>query len=210
MPTFTHSLPERQKHMGFDLRRTPAERSIVAVVTCDQYLVTDTHYWGGRTVPHELDNCPACAAIMPKRTHVYVSAFDLKSREHFIFECTSNAAKSFEEHFSAHQTLRGCMFCAERPKRTKNGKVVISTRTCDLTKINLPSPPDLIRALCVIWQVPAGPVRQLEEPVRHLEPVSNTESLNRMRNQPDNVPEPVHVSDLLKGNGKLKRKDVPV
>lgn len=165
MPNFTHSLPKQAKHQGYDLKRTPTSSALTAIITCHDLLVCDTHYWNGRTSPCErltneegktVDNtpCPACLAKQPHRTHVYVSAFMAKTHEHIIFECTANAAKPLEEYRQAATTLRGCIMNAQRPKGTPNAKVVITTNTANLTKINLPQPPDLIRALAVIWRLP--------------------------------------------------------
>jgi hypothetical protein len=165
MPAFRNELPAQDKHMGFDLRRTPATASLTAVVTCDDFYVVDTHYYHGRTTPCErfttdeygktiAGNCAACAETMPYRSHVYISAFDNRTHEHFLFECTAHAAKPFAEYAKAVGTLRGCAFQATRPKGAKNSKVVITTATANLGKINLPDPPDIVKALCVIWRIP--------------------------------------------------------
>lgn len=154
MPIFSSDLPVVEKHMGFDLKRCPDSKPLDAICTSENFLVTQTHFWGGRTVPHEIENCPACNKMQPYRTHVYLAGIIPSSREHFIFECSSNAAKAFDEYRNIYGTLRGCFFRASRPKGTRNGKVVIITRQADLQKCPLPEPPDLERALCVIWQIP--------------------------------------------------------
>ena len=204
MPTWSNKLPEVQKHMGFDLRRTPESSALQAVSTSDDILVCDTHYWHGRTTPCEKPDCAACNEAMPYRTHVYVSAYDLKRREHFIFECTTNAAKAFVDYREANDTLRGCLFQAERPKGRKNSKVVIQTNTVNQAKINLPQPPNLILALSVIWRLPKtslavdGKVGEKKE-VRTIK-----EPLDRMRNQPDNRPDPPRIGEIIGGNNEGK------
>src|SRR5574337_489773 len=116
MPNWSNNLPAKTKHMGFDLRRTPETKPILAVVTSADLIVVDTHYWGGRTTPHEDFHCAACTALQPRRTHVYLSALDPKTRDHFIFECTAHAAQVFIEYRERNNTLRGCYFCASRPR----------------------------------------------------------------------------------------------
>ena len=53
MPTWSTELPSVQKHMGYDLRRTPPAAPLHAICTCTDLLVCDTHFWGGRTLPCE-------------------------------------------------------------------------------------------------------------------------------------------------------------
>jgi hypothetical protein len=127
---------------------------------------------------------------VPYRTHVYVSAFDAKNREHFIFECTANAAKAFAEYKEAATTLRGCLFHASRPKGLRNSKVFIQTNTVNLAKVQLPDPPDLIRALSVIWRLPTAALSVTNEKYKPTTVATNSAPINRMRNQPDNMPDP--------------------
>jgi hypothetical protein len=220
MPTWSTELPKLGKHMGFDLRRTPATGALQAIITCENILVCDTHFYHGRTTPCEKPDCTACNESIPYRTHVYVSAFDAKAREHFIFECTANAAKALVEYHDAATTLRGCVFHASRPKGLKNSKVCIQTNTVNLAKVQLPEPPNLILALSVIWRLPlaALPI----EHQRHHSPEVKTRSkpLRTMRTQPDNAADDEHLERLkqdvleqlnasIAGNGQHKREASP-
>ena len=209
MPTWSHDLPKEKSHMGFDLRRTPADKPLLAIVTSDNILVTDTHYWGGRTVPCERPDCTACNASVPYRTHVYISAFCGRSHEHFLFECTANAAKAFEEYRQANSTLRGCLFQASRPKGTKNGKVVIITKPADLSRTPVPSAPDVKLALCVIWRLPVSAMRA--EHLANGSPCLRTDAIltNRMYNQESNAGEPAHVLSQPSGNGRKPKSRIP-
>lgn len=198
MPTFSNTLPALSKHHGFELRRTPTNGSLAAIITCDSMIVCDTHYWGGRTIPCEricgpegktLDDspCGACRSKQPWRTHAYVSAYTPKSGEHFIFECTANAAKTFEEHYVAAATLRGCGFAANRPKGGPNSKVVIIEVAVNLGRITLPNAPDVIAALSVIWRLPAVAlsISDTEPGPSTIRPEPGT--LQMMRVQPENA-----------------------
>ena len=225
MPRFRNSLPAQGKNHGFDLRRTPVKEAIEAIITCDDFLVCDTHYWHGRTVPCErevnddgrtIDDsaCAACREKQAFRTHVYVSAFHQRLREHFIFECTANAAKPLEEYRDANATLRGCHLYANRPKGTPNGKVSIITNSVNLAKVpQLPQPPDLMRALCIIWRVPlTGMSHQLVYD-NDTATVADPSKFATMRNQPNNAADPPTVADVLhtmgtpgrNGNGRPKQ-----
>ncbi len=188
--------------MGFDLRRTPQASALHAIVTCDDLLVCDTHFWHGRTQPCERPDCPACNESTPYRTHVYLSCFDAKRVEHFLFECTAHAAKPLDEYRAANQTMRGCIIYAQRPKATRNSKVLIQTATANLAKVNLPDPPDLILALSVIWRLPATAVNVTRKPYAAPEATIAHPALSRQRNQPDNMPDPPTVGEILSGNNR--------
>lgn len=202
MPTWSNDLPKEKSHMGFDLRRTPTDQPFQGIVTCDQILVTDTHFWGGRTVPCERPDCPACNASVPFRTHVYTSVFLPRSHEHVLFECTANAAKAFKEYRDANNTLRGCYFQADRPKHARNGKVVIVTRPADLTRTPIPLPPDIILALSVIWRLPTAAMR--EEHRHDGTPILRTDSriTSPVYNPPDNAGLPPQLLAPHRGNGR--------
>lgn len=165
MLNWKETLPAEQEHMGYPLRRTPTSAPLQATITSDKLLVMDTHWAGTRTIPCTREEvspdgttkegyCPACEVKTPFRTHVYVTAIDSNSKEHFIFECTANAAKAFQKYFKGNGTLRGCVFYAIRPKQHRSGQVVIETNTADLSKVHLPKAPNLRLALSVIWRIP--------------------------------------------------------
>lgn len=202
MPNFRNHLPTEAKHMGFDLRRTPASSPLRAIVTSEDFLVCDTHYFHGRTTPHEDVCCPACAQSIPYRTHVYVSAFSSSGREHFLFECTAQAAKVFEEYREVNGTLRGCDFIARRPKGTANGKVLIQASPADLRKLKLPTGPNLALALAIIWRLPKESIQ--EERAKYRPPTVRTDAaaLDILRKPPDNDIDPddqeIHQNRIAK------------
>ncbi len=159
MPTFKTTLPEKTENRGFDLRRTPPDKPIKGIITCDNLVGCSTHWWGGRTVPCEDDGCEACKANTPSRWHCYLSVLEAGSRDHFLFECTGKAAWPFIEWYETNGTLRGVMLYAHRPKRRRNSKVEIILKPHDLQGIIVPAAPDLARAMSVIWQIPGEAVQ---------------------------------------------------
>lgn len=198
MPTFFERIPTKQTCKGWDLKRTPVSGGISGIITCEKLVATQTHFWGGRTVPCEGEVCKACLAIVPSRWHIYVSAFNPKTREHFIFECTGIAGQPLEDYFEANKTLRGCFFGASRPKCKPNAKVFIETKPMDLAKIVLPPAPDLIRALCTVWQVPAGPIDGLKEGESARLPKKNGKAISKMREHEFNGADPLTMGSILK------------
>ena len=208
MPTFRRDLPVQSLHQGFDLKRTPESGALHAIITSEDFLVCDTHFWHGRTIPCErvmndegktIDDtaCLACVEKIAYRTHVYVSAFDVKKSEHFIFECTSNAAKALEEYEKGMGTLRGCVIYASRPKGLKNSKVVIETNSSNLAKVKIPNSPDLIKALSVIWRLPTTALEEKKDGKKNGKLHTNNSRIRKMDTQPDNMPDPVSVGELI-------------
>jgi hypothetical protein len=158
MPNWSHTVPNAAIKHGYDLRRTPPDRPLRAVITCNELLGCYTHWWSGRTVPCESPHCPACEENTPARWHAYVSCFDPKTHEVFLFECTACAARALEHYYNSFGSLRGCLFTATRPKRRRNAKIEILTQPADLSNLTLPQPPNLEKALAIIWQIPANAI----------------------------------------------------
>jgi hypothetical protein len=164
--------------------------------------------------------CHPCREKVAYRTHCYVAAYDARKSEHFIFECTTHAAKAFAEYREAAGSLRGCAFRASRPKGTPNGKVLIETAASNLAKYPIPQAPNVILALAVIWRLPLTGLAIEDQTTNgmngrdgyarknstvHTKP----DLLHSMRTQPDNMPDPPTVGDVLSGNVKPKKVPVP-
>lgn len=209
MPTWKNELPTESKHMGFDLRRTPSVGALHAICTSEDFVVCDTHFYHGRTAPCERARtvegeagkgfeCAACNEGIPYRTHVYLSTYDAKKNEHFIFECTANAAKSLDEYRKATGSIRGCIIYASRPKGLKNSKVSIETNTANLSKIKLPTAPNLIQALSIIWRLPAPALDVKSNGKKRKELTTINNRIRNMDTQPDNMPDPPMIGDFLK------------
>jgi hypothetical protein len=212
MPSFSTTLPPKGKNHGFPLKRTPQTSTLSGIVTAHNLLVCDTHFWHGRTMPCErltgpdgrtLDdsNCAACNNKQPFRSHTYISVFNNKTHEHFIFECTSVAAEPLADYLAETGKLRGCTITANRPKGGPNSRVVILCNTTDIRHVVLPNPPNVAAALAVIWRLPPQAIQTLvagepddQHPERyatalaHLNLVGN--ELHDIRDQPDNAGEP--------------------
>jgi hypothetical protein len=154
VPNFSTEIPKEEKAYGFDLRRTPADKAIEAICIQEDLIGCFTHFYHGRTSPCEGSECPACADSQPARWHGYLGAFDPRNHEQFIFEFTLKPAEALRQYRDTYGTLRGCIFNAHRPKRTKNARIILRCKPIDLTKITIPEPIDMVRALCTIWQLP--------------------------------------------------------
>ena len=199
MPNFSNQLPPKTENRGFDLRRTPPDKPLKGLITCDDLIGCYTHWWGGRTVPCEDGDCDACKANTPSRWHCYMSVLEASTRDHFIFECTGKAALPLIEWREEHGTLKGALMTAFRPKRRRNARVEIVLKAYDTRGIVIPTAPDLMRALSVIWQLP-GAACKIEGAIM---------STPRIKTDPDILN--AQRFNEADGNGKPKaRKKVPV
>lgn len=153
MPTFSTSPPPEPHGNALQLVRTPPIGSLRAIVTSSDMIGCHTHFWHGRTMPCEVENCKPCQEGMPFRWHAWLSALTAKVKQHVLFEVTAQAAEHFVQYREANGTLRGCLFEASRPSRRPNGRVHISTRPACLSDIRIPDEPNLISALSIIWNI---------------------------------------------------------
>ncbi len=159
MPTYTNRIPDSPRGPALPIRRTPAYSALVAIVTAEDLVGCYTHYYHGRTVPCELPNCPAHDEGIPYRWHAYMSAYDVKSALHFIFEVTAAGAEPFIEYRDHHGSLRGCLFQARRLHNRPNGRLLIQTKPANLKEVRVPKAPDLTKCLAILWNLPTPTVK---------------------------------------------------
>ncbi len=160
MLNFDRQPPQSDTDRPLPLKRTPTLGRLRAMITSPNLIGIHTHFFGGHTVPHEEPECKACIKGVPYRWHGWVSAIQAANRLHFIFEFTAQAGEVFQTYFEAHQTLRGCIFDAERMHHRRNGRVILQVKPGDLAQLALPEPPDLEACLRIIWQLPAEPTTE--------------------------------------------------
>jgi len=153
MPNWSTEVPTDPRGYGLPLVRTPALRSLKAIITSHGLIGCDTHYWGGHTVPCAGAECEACEDGNAYRWHAYLSAYNPETQLHFVFECTAQAAKKFKEYWNEHKTLRGCLFEAYRWKHVKNGRVIIKCVPGPIISAALPNAPDLANVMAIVWRL---------------------------------------------------------
>ena len=153
MPIFRTGDTPPVECRSMELVRTPPRGELQAVITCPDLVGCPTHFYGGRTVPHELENCPACQDGHGWRWHGYVSCLLRGRRDHVIFEFTAQASDALREEHKQYGTLRGCWFRARRLNDRPNGRVLL--QVCDKrpTDLVMPPAPDIAKQLCKIWGI---------------------------------------------------------
>lgn len=185
MYTFSEDVPPDPKGRVFDLIRVKRQGSVKGIVTSDRSLSQMTHFWGGRTIPHPDEDCPACAEGLAYRWHTYVAAYSVRLKTPFLFECTSRAANPFKLYIETYGSLRGCEFLATRLGTRVNSRVHIQTKPANLESVYIPNAPNLLACLCRIWNVPYADCAiarpQATEPIATLHRVDGDQQINRPR-----------------------------
>lgn len=210
MPQWSSEPPSLPLVRPLPLMRTPVGKGIGGTITCDGILGCPTHYWGGRTVPCEAEECAACNAGQRAVWHGYVSAYDEGTRCHFIFEFTDLPADEFNAARRQFGTLRGVRFSARRAKPHKNARVLVTITPPRVGPLHIPKEPDLAVVLCHIWRIPTGAVvvddRGHTEATLHLDPgVMGEQNGNGRRAELVRTFE----AAAAKENGELKETEEP-
>jgi len=154
MPTWSNAVPTDPRGQGLPLLRTPAGRTLTAVVTSTDLIGCNTHFWGGHTMPCEAPECEACQAGVAYRWHGYLAAFNPADQLHFIFEMTAQAAQTFINYRNEHKTIRCCQFQAYRWQQKRNGRVILKCEPSAIVPSALPRAPDLGKIMAIIWRLP--------------------------------------------------------
>lgn len=158
MLNWSRDVPKDPRGNALPIRRTPASRPLQAIVTSPDLIGCYTHFHKGQTVPCTSPDCEACKEGLPFRWHAYMTAVDVFNHLHFIFEVTAIAAKTFTDYRDKHATIRGCQFIAKRWNNRPNGRILIQTKPADLGETLIPEPPDLKKAMAILWSLPADDV----------------------------------------------------
>jgi len=154
MPVYSNTPPPEASGVAMPIQRTPAARPLTAIITSDDLVGCNTHFWHGHTVPCDPPDCEPCKDCIPYRWHAYCAAYLPNTSLHFLFECTAAAAEQLVQYRRAYGTLRGCQFTAYRWRQSPNGRVIIRTQQSATPTDALPKAPDLKRVLAILWQLP--------------------------------------------------------
>jgi len=189
MLNFSNAPPADPRGVALELMRTPPFKPMKAIVTSDDLVGCETHFYRGRTTPHDQIDCQPCIDGMPFRWHAWLSALLHGHRKHILYECTAQVAEKFVHYRNEHGTLRGCMFIAQRPSKQLNGRVSIEMQKANLDTINLPVAPDIRKCLSIIWNI-ALPELHIADRIK------DTPRINHHAN-------PEHQPGTAQGNGRL-------
>ncbi len=153
MYNFTSDVPIDPRGNSLPLMRCPTNRPIQGIITSDDLIGTRTHFFRGRTIPCDNDECPACSDGLPWRWHAYVALWSDVTHRTVLFEMTARGTEPLITYRKAYGTLRGCRLSAKRANSSPNSRVIIQTSQADLQKAALPAAPNILEALSIIWNI---------------------------------------------------------
>ena len=152
MANWSTSPPDGTPTNAFRLLRTPETGRLAGILTCEELLGTCIHFYHGRSMPHRVEDCPACLENRPYRWMAYLSAIIEPSGEHAVVEVTARVHAAFENVCRKMEAVRGIRFCLLRPNGKKNGRVH-GTFSRDVDRdTKLPPSPDVKTIMEAIWR----------------------------------------------------------
>ncbi len=151
MPTFQNRPPTGSGTNNLQIIRTPATGVLVGLIASPDLLGTATHYWNGRTVPHETENCEPCLSKVSWRWHSYLVIQKQPEQQFFLLELTAQATDPLVEYRKLHKELRGAVIKTKRRGERRNGRVCVDIFPRHNDHIVLREPPDVLDVLCNLW-----------------------------------------------------------
>lgn len=153
MYQFQSEPPPDGDHHSLCLMRTPTNKGIAGIITSPDLVGTQTHFYHGRTIPCDNEECPACSEGFPWRWHAYCSLWSPATHRVVLFEMTAKCVEPLVTYRKAYGTLRGCHLTAKRATTSPNSRVIIQTKRADLENLSLPDGADILKALSIIWNI---------------------------------------------------------
>lgn len=144
-------VPDRPEHAGWSIVRTPPTGVLSLVCISRGFTGVWTHWWGGRTIPCRVSNCPAHDAGHSPRWHGYLLCEVPETKARVLFEFTEHAAATFAQELRERKTLRGLCFRASRSRARSNGRVLITPVKRIGSSARLPAEVPIRQVLSLIW-----------------------------------------------------------
>lgn len=158
---WTDRPPAQSRLPHLPLQSVKPGKPITGIITCTKMRCLYTHFLGARTQPCMKLNCPGCEKKMPHRWEGYLSIWTTKPGKHIIARITEAAANAIEESVPNWNDLRGIYIELTRASTRPNSRLLAEIKVLELNQVKLPSEPDLIQHLNLIWRN-AGQEQQFE------------------------------------------------
>lgn len=139
----------------FRLVRIGRAEKLKTIILSPQLVGVWTHYYRGRTAPHEEPTCPACDAKNARRWYGYLACWNLQSDSRFLLELTPQAAEPLLELQNKKKTLRGLEIYVRRCGDKPNSPCETLIPKEQQSHLALPGTFDVREALMIIWGLAA-------------------------------------------------------
>lgn len=159
MPDWTSDIPAARPYDGVPLLRTPPAGAIAGTILSDNIIGTMTHWAGGRTQPHEKNECILCAQKVPYRFHAYIAFLSDRNGRQAIIELTAGPAETLRAWRTQHVTLRGTHFVARRTVKRANGKVALDLSPGLIAPAQLPAAVNCEAFMSSMWNIATSRMR---------------------------------------------------
>jgi len=150
---FTHVPPEHTESSTLPLIRVPPKRTVGGLILSHRLIGASLHYWKGRTRPCTAPNCEACEGNYIPRWYGYLAILDEKKNKIGMIEVPARASWAIHRSWCEQRTLRGWRIELSRVGTRANAPVCVSLSEHKLEGRIIPECPDLVRALCRMWEV---------------------------------------------------------
>lgn len=208
MPDFTNTPPDGHGTNNLQIIRTPAKGALVGVIASHDILGCATHFWNGRTIPHETIGCEPCNAQVSWRWHSYCVIQNSPDGQFFLLELTAQATDALVEQRMRCGTLRGAVIKTTRRGEKLNGRVHVCIRERKPGDPDLRDPPDILSILCNLWGLDRSRMRAYKT-LGHKQSVTPDPGIDRIN---DPIPpnpkkeEPTNLEGDLQLDGSFKPK----
>lgn len=144
-----------QLRSKFKLVRVGRSEKIRTIVLSPQLVGVWTHYFRGRSCPHEEPTCPACDARNARRWYGYLACWNTATDTRFLLELTPQAAEILLDYQAKKKSLRGLEIFVRRTGDKPNSPCETIIPKEQQSHLALPGDFNVREALMIIWGLAA-------------------------------------------------------
>ncbi len=180
MPIFSNKPPDSHGSNNLQILRTPAKGNLYVICLSESVLGSPTHYFNGRTVPHEELECEPCSLHISWRWHSYTVVQEQPTQQMFLLELTAQATEPLLQIYEQLGGLRGVMLELTRRGEKRNGRVIVHTAHPKPRNFQLLDPPNQIDVLFNLWGLDPARAREYKS-IRRQDAVSVNPGNDRVK-----------------------------
>jgi hypothetical protein len=140
-----------QLRSKFKLVRIGRSEKHRTIILSEKLIGVWTHYFRGRTCPHEEPTCPACDAKNARRWYGYLACWNTTTDTRYMLELTPQAAEILIEYERKRKSLRGLEIYVRRTGDKPNSPCETIIPKEQQSHLALPGAFDVREALMIIW-----------------------------------------------------------
>jgi len=150
--TFSKRPDEDKVRCPYEILRCRPGNPLVGIVVSNEWTGANLHWWGGKSVLHRADDCPACDAGNTYRWYGYFLGVPNGLRVVSIFEFTSRCYQTVADYYADYGTLRGAPFQLRRTGKNSNAPLALAFSEKRVSPSSLPEGKPLEPILARLWE----------------------------------------------------------